>query len=191
MKIKIPVTVRRGISKRSHEKIGDCEQSTKDASNNEVTFVTPGADILIGSSHTQTFFWILTLKKLALVPRGSASAKKARRRQNGGIQGSRKRRSQGYGPNEKERENEGWYWSCQKQDIRGKILWGYFWDRFINFDIHRNFRGLSVPSYNLMYFSYIVLVSWTNNWMLCLILKVSLILVLVSQSTYKMTSFGI
>ena len=30
MKIKIPVTVRRGISKRSHEKIGDCEQSTKD-----------------------------------------------------------------------------------------------------------------------------------------------------------------
>ena len=26
-KIKIPVTVRRGISKRSHEKIGDCEQS--------------------------------------------------------------------------------------------------------------------------------------------------------------------
>ena len=26
MKIKIPVTVRRGISKRSHEKIGDCEQ---------------------------------------------------------------------------------------------------------------------------------------------------------------------
>ena len=56
MKIKIPVTVRRGISKRSHEKIGDCEQSTKDASNNEVTFVTPGADILIGSSHTLTFF---------------------------------------------------------------------------------------------------------------------------------------
>ena len=45
MKIKIPVTVRRGISKRSHEKIGDCEQSSKDASNNEVTFVTPGADI--------------------------------------------------------------------------------------------------------------------------------------------------
>ena len=57
MKIKIPVTVRRGISKRSHEKIGDCEQSTKDASNNEVTFVKPGADILIGSSHTLTFFW--------------------------------------------------------------------------------------------------------------------------------------
>ena len=28
LKIKIPVTVRRGISKRSHEKIGDCEQST-------------------------------------------------------------------------------------------------------------------------------------------------------------------
>ena len=28
MKIKIPVTVRRGISKRSHEKIGDCEQSS-------------------------------------------------------------------------------------------------------------------------------------------------------------------
>ena len=96
MKIKIPVTVRRGISKRSHEKIGDSEQSTKDASNNEVTFVTPGADILTGY-----------LKKLALVPRGSASGKKARRRQNGGIQGSRKRRSQGYGPNEKERENEG------------------------------------------------------------------------------------
>ena len=30
LKIKIPVTVRRGISKRSHEKIGDCEQSTVD-----------------------------------------------------------------------------------------------------------------------------------------------------------------
>ena len=28
LKIKIAVTVRRGISKRSHEKIGDCEQST-------------------------------------------------------------------------------------------------------------------------------------------------------------------
>ena len=28
LKIKIPVTVRRGISKRFHEKIGDCEQST-------------------------------------------------------------------------------------------------------------------------------------------------------------------
>ena len=28
LKIKIPVTVRRGISKRSHEKIGDCEQSS-------------------------------------------------------------------------------------------------------------------------------------------------------------------
>ena len=27
LKIKIPVTVRRGISERSHEKIGDCEQS--------------------------------------------------------------------------------------------------------------------------------------------------------------------
>ena len=27
LKIKILVTVRRGISKRSHEKIGDCEQS--------------------------------------------------------------------------------------------------------------------------------------------------------------------
>ena len=27
VKIKIAVTVRRGISKRSHEKIGDCEQS--------------------------------------------------------------------------------------------------------------------------------------------------------------------
>ena len=54
MKIKIPVTVRRGISKRSHEKIGDCEQSTKDASNNEVTFVT---FVTHGSSHTQTFFW--------------------------------------------------------------------------------------------------------------------------------------
>ena len=32
MKIKIPVTVRRGISKRSHEKIGDCEQSSRDVS---------------------------------------------------------------------------------------------------------------------------------------------------------------
>ena len=80
--------------------------ATKDASNNAVTR-TPGADLLIGSSHTQRFFAILTLKKLALVPRGSASAKKARRRQNGGIQGSSERRSQGYGPNEKERENEG------------------------------------------------------------------------------------
>ena len=30
LKIKIAVTVRRGISKRSHEKIGDCEQSMKD-----------------------------------------------------------------------------------------------------------------------------------------------------------------
>ena len=28
LKIKMAVTVRRGISKRSHEKIGDCEQST-------------------------------------------------------------------------------------------------------------------------------------------------------------------
>ena len=28
LKIRIPVTVRRGISKRSHEKIGDCEQSS-------------------------------------------------------------------------------------------------------------------------------------------------------------------
>ena len=28
LKNKIAVTVRRGISKRSHEKIGDCEQST-------------------------------------------------------------------------------------------------------------------------------------------------------------------
>ena len=28
LKIKILVTVRRGISKRSHEKIGDCEQSS-------------------------------------------------------------------------------------------------------------------------------------------------------------------
>ena len=27
LEIKIPVTVRRGISKRSHEKIGDCEES--------------------------------------------------------------------------------------------------------------------------------------------------------------------
>ena len=27
LKIKVPVTVRRGISKRSREKIGDCEQS--------------------------------------------------------------------------------------------------------------------------------------------------------------------
>ena len=52
MKIKIPVTVRRGISKRSHEKIGDCEQSTKDASNNEVTFVTPGA-YFFGDSHSE------------------------------------------------------------------------------------------------------------------------------------------
>ena len=58
MKIKIPVTVRRGISKRSHEKIGDCEQSTKDASNNEVTFVTPGADNYTNrlQSHTNVFF---------------------------------------------------------------------------------------------------------------------------------------
>ena len=30
LKIKIPVTVRRGISKRSREKIGDCEQSRPD-----------------------------------------------------------------------------------------------------------------------------------------------------------------
>ena len=30
LKIKIDVTVRRGISKRSHEKIGDCEQSIFD-----------------------------------------------------------------------------------------------------------------------------------------------------------------
>ena len=29
LKIKIPVMVRRGISKRSHEKIGDCEQSNQ------------------------------------------------------------------------------------------------------------------------------------------------------------------
>ena len=29
LKIKIAVTVRRGISKRSHETIGDCEQSRK------------------------------------------------------------------------------------------------------------------------------------------------------------------
>ena len=29
LKIKIPVTVRRGISKQSHEKIGDCEQSNQ------------------------------------------------------------------------------------------------------------------------------------------------------------------
>ena len=29
LKIKKPVTVRRGISKQSHEKIGDCEQSKK------------------------------------------------------------------------------------------------------------------------------------------------------------------
>ena len=29
LKIKAPVTVRRGISKRSHEKKGDCEQSNK------------------------------------------------------------------------------------------------------------------------------------------------------------------
>ena len=28
LKIKIAVTIRRGISKRSHEKIGDCEHST-------------------------------------------------------------------------------------------------------------------------------------------------------------------
>ena len=28
LKIKIPVTVRRGISKRSHAEVGDCEQST-------------------------------------------------------------------------------------------------------------------------------------------------------------------
>ena len=28
LKIKIPVMVRRGISKRSHEKVGDCKQST-------------------------------------------------------------------------------------------------------------------------------------------------------------------
>ena len=27
LKIKIPVTVKGGVSKRSHEKIGDCEQS--------------------------------------------------------------------------------------------------------------------------------------------------------------------
>ena len=31
LKIKIPVTVRRGISKRSHEKIGDCEQSISES----------------------------------------------------------------------------------------------------------------------------------------------------------------
>ena len=29
LKIRIPLTVRRGISKRSHEKIGDCEQSRR------------------------------------------------------------------------------------------------------------------------------------------------------------------
>ena len=29
LKIKIPVTVRRGISKQSHEKTGDCEQSNQ------------------------------------------------------------------------------------------------------------------------------------------------------------------
>ena len=29
LKIKIPVTVRRGISKRSYEKTGDCEQSNQ------------------------------------------------------------------------------------------------------------------------------------------------------------------
>ena len=36
LKIKIAVTVRRGISKRSHKKIGDCEQSTfSDASKSD------------------------------------------------------------------------------------------------------------------------------------------------------------
>ena len=40
MKIKIPVTVRRGISKRSHEKIGDCEQSTVNKTIHRTSFPT-------------------------------------------------------------------------------------------------------------------------------------------------------
>ena len=40
LKIKIPVTVRRGTSQLSHEKIGDCEQSTPVSNQSLVSSVT-------------------------------------------------------------------------------------------------------------------------------------------------------
>ena len=56
LKIEIAVTVRRGISKRSHEKLGDCQQST----NQEVTKETPTKHSYLSQSRLSDTDYIIT-----------------------------------------------------------------------------------------------------------------------------------